>query len=98
MLQALVAEIAGKDRHFVDLFAGCGTLSLPLLDQAVRLLAVEQNEVAIAAFKAGADAAGHGGQVTVKVRNLFEAPLVTQELTGFDMAILIHLAGGCRTM
>ena len=76
MLQASIAEIAGADRHFVDLFAGCGTLSLPLLDQAVRLLAVEQNEQALAALKAGADAAGLGGRVTVKVRNLFDAPLI----------------------
>ena len=88
MLQGAIAEIAGLDRHFVDLFAGCGTLSLPLLDQAARLLAVEQSEGALAALKAGADAAGLGGRVTVAVRNLFDAPLVTKELAGFDMAIL----------
>jgi 23S rRNA (uracil1939-C5)-methyltransferase len=88
VLQASIAEIAGTDRHFVDLFAGCGTLSLPLLNQAARLLAVEQSEGALAALKAGADATGLGGRVTVKVRNLFEAPLITQELDGFDMAIL----------
>ena len=88
MLQASIAEIAGADRHFVDLFAGCGTLSLPLLDRAARLLAVEQNEGALFALLAGADAAGLGGRVTVRVRNLFDAPLLAQELAGFDMAIL----------
>ncbi|MFL2845798.1 MAG: class I SAM-dependent RNA methyltransferase [Candidatus Puniceispirillaceae bacterium] len=88
VLQASIAEIAGTDRHFVDLFAGCGTLSLPLLDQAARLLAVEQSEGALAALRAGADAAGLGGRVSVKVRNLFDAPLVARELGGFDMAIL----------
>ena len=74
MLQASIAEIAGPDRHFVDLFSGCGTLSLPLLDQAAGLLAVEQSEQALYALKAGADAAGLGGRVTVKVRNLFSTP------------------------
>ena len=88
MLQASIAEIAGSDRYVVDLFAGCGTLSLPLLDQVVRLLAVEQNERALNALRAGADAAGLGGRVTVKLRNLFDAPLTAQELAGFDMAIL----------
>ena len=88
MLQSSIAEIAGTDRHFVDLFAGCGTLSLPLLDQAARLLAVEQSESALAALKSGANAAGLGGRVTVKARNLFDAPLSTHELASFDMAIL----------
>ena len=87
-LQELIVEIAGADRHFVDLFAGCGTLSLPLLDQAARLLAVEQSEGALAALKAGADAAGLGGRLTVKARNLFTAPLIADELAGFEMAIL----------
>ena len=88
MLQASITEIAGPDRHFVDLFSGCGTLSLPLLDRATRLLAVEQSERALSALKAGADAAGLGGRVTVKVRNLFNTPLIEDELAGFDMAIL----------
>jgi 23S rRNA (uracil1939-C5)-methyltransferase len=88
MLQASIAEIAGPDRHFVDLFSGCGTLSLPLLDRAALLLAVEQSERALSALKAGADAAGLGGRVTVKVRNLLSTPLIKHELAGFDMAIL----------
>ena len=88
MLQASIAEIAGADRHFVDLFSGCGTLSLPLLDQAAGLLAVEHSERALAALKAGANAAGLGGRVNVKVRNLFNTPLMEHELAGFDMAIL----------
>ena len=88
MLQTSIAEIAGADRHFVDLFSGCGTLSLPLLDQAAELLAVEHSERALAALKAGANAAGLGGRVTVKVRNLFNTPLMEHELAGFDMAIL----------
>jgi 23S rRNA (uracil1939-C5)-methyltransferase len=88
VLQALISEIAGSERHFVDLFAGCGTLSLPLLDRAAGLLAVEQNGFALAALKAGADAAGLGGRVNIKERNLIQAPLISDELAGFDMAIV----------
>ncbi len=94
ILQAAITEIAGSDRRFVDLFSGCGTLSLPLLDQASRLLAVEQSERALTALKAGADAAGLGGKVNVELRNLFDAPLVAEELAGFDMAILDPPRGG----
>jgi 23S rRNA (uracil1939-C5)-methyltransferase len=88
VLQDLVTEIAGSERRFVDLFSGCGTLSLPLLDQAAELLAVEQNEDALGALKAGADAAGLGGRTNVKPRNLYQAPLISDELAGFDMAII----------
>ena len=95
--QASIAEIAGSDRYFVDLFSGCGALSLPLLDGAAGLLAVEQSERALSALKAGADAAGLGGRVTVKVRNLFSTPLIEQELAGFDMAILDPPRRGAAT-
>ena len=88
LLQAAVAEIIGPARQIVDLFAGCGTLSLPLLDQVVRLLAVEQNAIALSTLKAGADAAGLGGRVKIDARNLFDAPLTPNELTAFDKAIL----------
>ena len=88
LLQAAVAEIIGPARQIVDLFAGCGTLSLPLLDQVGGLLAVEQNEAALAALKAGADAAGLGGRVKINARNLFDAPMTPNELANFDAAIV----------
>ena len=88
MLQNAVAEIAGSARQVIDLFAGCGTLSLPLLDNIANLLAVEQSEDALAALKFGVDAAGIGGRVRTAIRNLFDAPLMPDEFEGFDMAIL----------
>ena len=88
MLQNAIAEIAGSARQIVDLFAGCGTLSLPLLDNITNLLTVEQSEDALAALKFGVDAAGIGGRVKTASRNLFDAPLMPDELEGFDIAIL----------
>ena len=97
LLQAAVAEIVGPARQIVDLFSGCGTLSLPLLDQVAGLTAVEQSESALASLKAGADAAGLGGRVKILLRNLFDAPLTPNELADFDMAILDPPRSGAAT-
>ena len=79
-LQQSVAEILAGHNYIVDLFAGCGTLSLPLIDQLSGLLAVESDIATLAALKAGVDASGHGGRLTIQNRNLFEAPLLPEEL------------------
>ena len=87
-LQQAVAEIVGEARILVDLFAGCGTLSLPLLPNLTRLIAAEQDAEAVGALKAGADAAGLGGRVTAFVRDLGTAPLLADELKKCDAVIL----------
>jgi tRNA/tmRNA/rRNA uracil-C5-methylase (TrmA/RlmC/RlmD family) len=46
------------------------------------------NDRGLAALKFGVDAAGIGGRVKTAGRNLFDAPLMPDELEGFDMAIL----------
>ena len=49
-LQAAVVEIcAGADR-VIDLFAGCGTLSLPLLPRLSHLLVAESDSATLAAL------------------------------------------------
>ena len=63
-----------------------------LLDQAAGLLAVEQSERALSALKAGADAAGLGGRVTVKVRNLFAPRSLNTSSQALTWPFLIHLA------
>ena len=88
ILQAAVAEAVGAARQIADLFAGCGTLSLPLLDKLSDLHAVETNDSALAALKAGADAAKLGGRVSLSDRNLFDAPLLPDELDKFQAVIL----------
>lgn len=87
-LQKAVAEIVGDARIIADLFAGCGTLSLPLLTGLNRLIAAEQDPDALAALKAGADAAGMGGRVTPIVRDLGAAPLLADEMKKCDAVIL----------
>ena len=79
-LQQTVAEILDGHNYIADLFAGCGTLSLPLIDQISGLLAVESDISALAALKTGVDASGRGSRLTTKVRNLFDVPLLPGEL------------------
>ena len=87
-LQKAVAEIlAGHDR-IADLFAGCGTLSLPLIDQLSGLLAVESDSAALTALKTGVDASGHGGRLITQDRNLFDVPLLPKEFAKISGVII----------
>lgn len=87
-LQAAAGEIVAGASRIADLFAGCGTLSLPLLDGLAGLVAVEADRPSLAALKAGADAAGLGGRVTIIERNLFDAPLLPDEVSHCDAVII----------
>ena len=87
-LQGAVAEIVGTAKSAVDLFAGCGTLSLPLVRTLSSLHAVEQDQDALASLKAGVDSAGLGARVTTRCSDLANAPLTVEDLANFDVAII----------
>jgi 23S rRNA (uracil1939-C5)-methyltransferase len=95
-IRAAVAEaLPDTARRLADLFAGCGTLSLGLLDR-LSVHAVESHEEAVAAMRAGADAAGLGGRVTTETRDLERRPLTAAELAGFDAAVFDPPRAGAR--
>ncbi len=85
-LRALVADSLGDAARIADLFAGCGTFSLPL-SRAARVHAVESDAVAMAALAAAAGSAGLGGRLTVEARDLERRPLAGRELARFDAAL-----------
>ena len=87
-LQAAVAEITAGASRVIDLFAGCGTLSVPLVSQLAHLLAVEQDSGSLAALKAGANKAKLGARVKTMQRDLMNAPMQPVDLDTFDAAIL----------
>lgn len=87
ILRARVAEAVGKAKGVVDLFAGCGTFTLPLAEHA-RVHAVDADGAMLEALAAAARAASGLKPVTAERRDLFRRPLEPRELDRFDAAVL----------
>ena len=81
-----VATGLGAARRVADLFAGAGTLSLPLARDR-QILAVDSHRPALSALDRAARAAGLGARMTVIPRDLARRPLTGDELAGFEAAI-----------
>ena len=77
-----VREIVGDAKRIVDLFAGCGTFSLPLAERA-EVHAVEGDKAMTAALDAGWRKAQGLKKVTAEARDLFRRPLMPDELAPF---------------
>jgi len=86
-LCAEVETILGGARRVVDLFAGCGTFTFPLArDAAVH--AVEGEAGMIGALDHAARRGSGLKQVTSEARDLFRRPLLAEELSRFDAAVI----------
>ncbi len=72
LLKAVKETVAGAKR-IADLFAGCGTFSLPLAEEA-EVLAVESEKDMLAAMDAGWRKAKGLKKITVSARDLFRNP------------------------
>ena len=92
---AAVRAGVGKARRIVDLFAGCGTLALPLARNA-QLFAVDGEPASVAALDAAARASGLGARLKVATRDLVRRPLVESELEDFDAVIFDPPRDGAR--
>ena len=93
VMQADIARFAADtglapSARILDLYAGCGTLGLPLLASGAQVLAAESDADALAALKAGVDAAGYGAQLTIRQTDLANAPLTGETLPPADLAII----------
>lgn len=78
-LSAAVAEVVGDAKQVVDLFAGCGTFTLPAAKTA-EVWSLENDEGLIAALDAGWRMAQGLKKVNAQVRDLFRRPLLPDEL------------------
>lgn len=87
-LQGAIADILDGHLYIADLFAGCGTLSLPLIEQLTRMVAVEANKPALTALKTGVDAAGYGGRLATQQRDLFDLPMLPAEFKKISGVII----------
>jgi len=86
-LQSQVLRILAGARRIADLFAGCGTFTLPLARSAA-VHAVDADRPMLAALAAAARATPGLKPVTTAVRDLFKRPLVPAELAPFDAVLL----------
>jgi 23S rRNA (uracil1939-C5)-methyltransferase len=86
-LLAAVTEICDKAGRIVDLFAGCGTFTLPLAMQA-EVHAVESEADMLAALTKSWRGTRGLKLVTTETRDLFRRPLLPDELNRFDAAII----------
>lgn len=80
-----VLEITAGAKRIVDLFAGCGTFSLPLAQRA-EVHAVEGEREMVAALDAGWRKAKGLKKVTTEARDLFRNPLLPEDLNPFGAA------------
>ena len=95
---ALVAAVRrgiGQLRRVADLFAGCGTFTLPLAEEA-EVTAFEADVDALAALDAGWRQAEGLKRVETRPRDLFARPLLAREFADFDAAVLDPPRQGAR--
>lgn len=86
LLSAVTEATKGASR-IIDLFAGCGTFSLPLA-QTAEVHAVEGDRAMTEALDKGWRHASGLKRVTVEARDLFRNPIIAEDLTGFDAAVI----------
>jgi 23S rRNA (uracil1939-C5)-methyltransferase len=86
VLSRLVLAACAGAKSVADLFAGVGPFALRLAGQA-RVVAVDDDEAAIAALKRAAATTAGLRPIAAERRDLFRRPLVTEELAGFDAVV-----------
>lgn len=85
-LARLVVAACGDARRIADLFSGVGPFALRLAERA-RLVAVDDDEAALAALKRAAATTAGLKPVEVDRRDLFRRPLLAAELADFDAVV-----------
>lgn len=86
-LVAAVRSAVGDARQVIDLFAGCGTFSLPLAETA-EVHAVEGDAAMTAALDHGWRMSQGLKPVTYEARDLYRRPLLPDELAKTDAVVL----------
>ena len=86
-LVSAVCEIAEGASQIADLFAGCGTFSLPLAGLG-EVLAVEGDAQAVEALDKGWRKATGLKHLTTEARDLFRRPLLPDELVRFGVVVV----------
>lgn len=94
-LIAAVTDAVGASRQVADLFAGCGTFTLPLAQQAA-VAAYEADRAMLAALDIGWRGTPGLRPVSTHARNLFSDPLQPADLSRFDAVVIDPPRAGAR--
>jgi 23S rRNA (uracil1939-C5)-methyltransferase len=86
-LLAAIERALGPARRIADLFAGCGTFTLPLAERS-EVHAVESEAPMMTALDKGARGVEGLKRVTTEARDLFRRPLEPDELKSFDAVVI----------
>jgi 23S rRNA (uracil1939-C5)-methyltransferase len=86
VLARLALEFCESANAVADLFAGIGPFALRLAERA-RILAIDDDEPALAALKRAAASTAGLKPVAVEQRDLFRRPLMGDELENFDAVL-----------
>ena len=86
-LLSAVTEVVGDAKQVVDLFAGCGTFALPIAHTA-EVHAVEGSRDMLEALSSAWRKAQGLRHVTTEVRDLFRNPLMPEDMSQFDAAVI----------
>ena len=86
VLARLVLAAGADARNVADLFCGVGPFTLRLAAKA-RVLAIDDDEAAVAALKRAASSAAGLKPVETATRDLFKDPLAPAELKKFDAVV-----------
>jgi 23S rRNA (uracil1939-C5)-methyltransferase len=96
MLTDLVmAAIPAGAETAADLYAGCGTFSLPLAEK-LQVYAAEGSEDSLAALDAAARRSDRRGRLTAELRDLARFPVMADELSGGDVVVFDPPRNGAR--
>ena len=95
-IRGAVAEAVGDAQRIADLFAGCGTLGLPLAAAGRRVLACDADASMLAAAGGAARRAGFGDRLASECRDLERAPVSGPALGRLDAVILDPPRAGAR--
>jgi 23S rRNA (uracil1939-C5)-methyltransferase len=86
-IQQAVLEGIGLAKRVADLYAGSGSITLPLAAAGRHVHAADRNAEAIAALDAAARRGGLGPRVKAETRDLNRRPLAGDELKGFEAVV-----------
>jgi 23S rRNA (uracil1939-C5)-methyltransferase len=87
VLQGRVADAVGKAKKVADLFAGCGTFTLPLAERA-QVYAVDSDGPMLQALATAVRTTSGLKPVATERRDLFKLPMTPPEFSRFDAVVL----------